>query len=123
MSESTTPKPTELKLHQKRHLLEVAFEDGQRFELSCELLRVYSPSAEVRGHGEGPGVLVTDKEDVNIKAIEPVGNYAVKLIFDDGHDTGLYSWNIFYDLGTKQEKYWSEYLERLKNAGISREME
>ncbi len=119
----TIVRPTEIKLHQKRRMLEVAFDDGQRFELPCELLRVYSPSAEVRGHGPGQEVLVTGKEGVNIKAIEPVGNYAVKLVFDDGHDSGLYSWDIFYDLGIRQEEYWREYLERLEQAGHARTVE
>lgn len=116
-------RPTEFKLHQKRRLLEVTFEDGKHFELPCELLRVYSPSAEVRGHGPGQEVLVYGKEDVNIKGVEPVGNYAVKLIFDDGHDSGLYSWDIFYDLGENQEQYWADYLARLKEAGYERRVD
>ena len=91
-----TPRPTEIKLHQKSRLLEVAFDDGQRFSLSCEYLRVFSPSAEVRGHGPGQEVLQVGKRDVEITAIEPVGSYAVKLVFSDGHDTGLYSWEYLH---------------------------
>ncbi|MDH5229477.1 MAG: DUF971 domain-containing protein [Gammaproteobacteria bacterium] len=112
--------PTEIKLHQKSHVLEVAFDDGQRFNLSCEYLRVYSPSAEVRGHGPGQEVLQLGKEDVNIERIEPVGTYAIKPVFDDGHDTGIYSWETLYDLGTNQASYWQEYLQRLQTAGYSR---
>ena len=110
-------RPTEIKLHQASRFLEVAFEDGARFELPCEYLRVFSPSAEVRGHGHGTATLVTGKENVNITAIEPVGNYAVRLVFDDGHATGLYSWNIFHDLGVNQEINWQDYLRRLAEAG------
>ena len=113
--------PTEIKLHQASRVLEVAFEDGARFELPCEYLRVFSPSAEVRGHGPGTATLVTGKENVNITAIEPVGNYAVRLVFDDGHSTGLYSWNILYDLGQDQESQWQDYLRRLAEAGHSRQ--
>jgi DUF971 family protein len=114
-------RPTEIKLHQTSRLLEVAFEDGARFTLPCEYLRVFSPSAEVRGHGPGTATLVTGKENVNITAIEPVGNYAVRLVFDDGHSTGLYSWNILYDLGQDQESQWQDYLRRLAEAGHSRQ--
>lgn len=123
MSEPHLLRPTDIKLHQKRRVLEIAFENGERFELPCELLRVYSPSAEVRGHGPGQEVLVTGKEDVNITAIEPVGNYAVKLVFDDGHDTGLYSWDVFYDLGKNQEQRWWAYLARLKASGYRRKID
>jgi DUF971 family protein len=115
-------RPTEIKLHQASRILEVAFEDGARFELPCEYLRVFSPSAEVRGHGPGTGTLVTGKEQVNITAIEPVGNYAVRLVFDDGHATGLYSWNIFHDLGVNQEINWQDYLRRLAEAGYQRQI-
>ena len=115
-------RPTEIKLHQASRLLEVAFEDGARFELPCEYLRVFSPSAEVRGHGPGTATLVTGKENVNITAIEPVGNYAVRLVFDDGHATGLYSWNIFHDLGVNQEINWQDYLHRLAEAGYQRQV-
>lgn len=96
------------------------FEDGKRFELPCEYLRVYSPSAEVKGHGKGQEILQTGKENVNISAIEPVGQYAVRLIFDDGHDTGLYSWKLLYSLGCDQDKNWRDYLQRLAKAGQQR---
>ncbi len=115
-------RPTEIKLHQASRILEVAFEDDTRFELPCEYLRVFSPSAEVRGHGPGTATLVTGKENVNITAIEPIGNYAVRLVFDDGHATGLYSWNIFHDLGVNQEINWQDYLRRLAEAGYQRQV-
>jgi DUF971 family protein len=114
------PRPTEIRLHQKSRLLEVVFDDGKAFRLPCEFLRVFSPSAEVRGHGPGQETLQTGKEDVGITAVEPVGNYAVKLVFSDGHDTGLFSWDYLYELGTHQEAMWGQYLERLKKAGIER---
>ncbi len=116
-----TPRPTEIKLHQKSRILEIAFDDGQRFSLPCEYLRVFSPSAEVRGHGPGQEVLQVGKRDVEIKEIEPVGNYAVKLAFSDGHDTGLYSWEYLHELGEKQESSWKSYLARLEAAGASRD--
>lgn len=116
-----TPRPTEIKLHQKSRLLEIAFDDGSRFSLPCEYLRVFSPSAEVRGHGPGQEVLQVGKRDVEIKEIEPVGNYAVKLVFSDGHDTGLYSWEYLHELGEKQESSWKSYLARLEAAGASRD--
>ncbi len=119
--ERKPPRPTEIKLHQKSRLLEIAFDDGKRFSLSCEYLRVFSPSAEVRGHGPGQEVLQVGKRDVEIKEIEPVGVYAVKLGFSDGHDTGLYSWEYLYELGEKQESSWKSYLARLEQAGASRE--
>lgn len=112
--------PTEIQLHQKSRILEIAFDDGERFELSCEYLRVYSPSAEVMGHGPGQEVLQIGKEDVNITAIEPVGNYAIKLVFDDNHDSGLYSWEHLYKLGKNQQEKWKEYLDRLEAAGHKR---
>ncbi|HEX9392788.1 MAG TPA: DUF971 domain-containing protein [Usitatibacteraceae bacterium] len=117
----TSPRPTEIKLHQKSRELEIAFDDGKQFRFSCEMLRVYSPSAEVRGHGPGQEVLQAGKKNVDIKAIEPVGSYAVKLVFSDGHDTGLYSWDFFYDLGLKQDSYWQSYLARMQQAGAKRE--
>ena len=117
----TSPRPTGITLHQKSRLLEISFDDGARFQLPCEYLRVYSPSAEVRGHGPGQEVLQTGKENVNISAIEPVGSYAVRLCFDDGHDSGLYSWKLLYELGAQHEGKWRDYLERLKQAGIERE--
>ncbi|MEX0732623.1 MAG: DUF971 domain-containing protein [Aquisalimonadaceae bacterium] len=114
------PTPTELKLHQASRILEVAFDDESRFSMPCEYLRVHSPSAEVRGHGPGQEVLQVNKEDVNISRIEPVGQYAVRLHFDDGHHTGLYSWDYLYELGENQEQYWQTYLDRLGKAGYSR---
>jgi DUF971 family protein len=113
-------KPTDIVLHQASRVLEVAFEDGARFRLPCEFLRVYSPSAEVRGHGPGQGTLPVGKERVNIAAIEPVGHYAVRLRFDDGHDTGLYSWGWLYHLGRDRERLWKEYLAKLEQAGHRR---
>jgi DUF971 family protein len=115
-----SPMPTEISLHQKSKTLEIAFEDGARFNLPCEYLRVYSPSAEVRGHGPGQGVLQVGKENVNIVQIEPVGNYAVCLHFDDEHNTGIYSWETLYDLGANYEKYWTDYLQALSEAGVTR---
>ncbi|MDD5241185.1 MAG: DUF971 domain-containing protein [Sulfuricella sp.] len=119
--DSKTPMPTEIKLHQKSRLLEMAFSDGKHFELPCEFLRVYSPSAEVRGHGPGQEVLQVGKKNVEITDIQPVGSYAVQLVFSDGHDSGLYSWDYLYDLGVGQEKLWQQYLARLDEAGASRE--
>jgi DUF971 family protein len=116
-----TPLPTEIKLHQLSRVLEISFADGKRFELPCEFLRVYSPSAEVRGHGPGQETLQTGKKNVEIKAVEPVGNYAVQLAFSDGHNTGIYSWDILYDYGVRRDAMWAQYLERLKAAGASRE--
>jgi DUF971 family protein len=115
-----TPNPTEISLHRKSRVLEVAFDDGSRFNLPCEYLRVCSPSAEVRGHGPGQETLQVGKESVNIVEVEPVGNYAVCLHFDDGHDTGIYSWETLYDLGRNYEPYWEAYLHALKDAGHER---
>lgn len=112
------PKPTNINLHQKSHVLEIEFEDGAAYKYTCEFLRVYSPSAEVAGHGPGQEVLQVGKENVNIKAIEPIGHYAVKLIFDDRHDSGLYSWEYLHKLGADYDKHWQDYLRRLKEAGI-----
>jgi DUF971 family protein len=112
-----TVRPTDIRLHQKSRILEIAFEDGRRFELSCEFLRVYSPSAEVRGHGPGQEVLQVGKENVNLTNIEPVGSYAVALHFDDGHNTGIYSWDLLYHLGVHQDELWRDYLARLAQAG------
>ena len=119
--DSKTPMPTEIKLHQKSRMLEIAFFDGQRFELPCEFLRVYSPSAEVRGHGHGQEVLQVGKKNVEITDVQPVGSYAVQLVFSDGHDSGLYSWDYLYDLGINQGVLWTKYLERMNEAGASRE--
>ena len=112
-----TKRPTEINLHKQSRVLEIAFEDGSRFHFPCEYLRVYSPSAEVRGHAPGQGTLQVGKEDVNITSIEPVGHYAVQLYFDDNHNTGIYSWQTLYDLGVNQEKYWQDYLRQLEEAG------
>ena len=113
-------RPTGIKLHQKSRLLEVSFDNGETFQLGCEYLRVYSPSAEVQGHGPGQQVLQYGKEAVNIIGIEPVGNYAIVLRFSDGHDTGIYSWDLLYELGTNQEQYWQSYLDRLQEVGYQR---
>ena len=110
-------RPTDLCLHQQTRILEVRFEDGAHFEMSCEYLRVFSPSAEVRGHGPGQETLQVGKEEVEIVDIVPVGNYAVKLVFSDGHDSGLYSWNVLYELGRDQAANWQQYLARLAAAG------
>ncbi len=118
-----TPHPTEIKLHQKSRLLEVTFNDGRQFSLPFELLRVYSPSAAVRGHGTGQEVLQTGKRNVDIVDLQPVGNYAVKPVFSDGHDTGIYSWDILYRLGDQQDALWQDYLARLENAGASRDID
>ena len=115
------PPPTEIKLHQKSRVLEIAFADGAAFRLPCEFLRVYSPSAEVRGHGPGQEVLQTGKKEVEITRIEPVGQYAVQLHFSDGHDTGIYSWDLLYDNGRRQDEMWRHYLKRMEEAGASRE--
>lgn len=115
-----SPQPESINLHQKSRILEITFSDGQNFELSCELLRVYSPSAEVKGHGPGQSVLQTGKENVSITRIEPVGHYAVKLIFDDGHETGLYSWAYLYELGENKDALWKDYLQGLSDAGHQR---
>jgi DUF971 family protein len=119
--DESTPAPTEIKLHQKSRLLEITFTDGKRFELPYELLRVYSPSAEVRGHGPGQEVLQVGKKDIDITQVEPVGSYAVQLVFSDGHDSGLYSWDYFYSLGMQQDEKWRHYLQRIKEAGATRE--
>jgi len=117
------PAPTEIVLHQKSRMLEIAFSDGKRFRLPCEFLRVYSPSAEVRGHGPGQEVLQVGKKDVEITELEPVGAYAVRPVFSDGHDTGIYSWDYLYTLGVNQDEMWRRYVERIDEAGASRERE
>ena len=114
------PTPTLIQLHQGSHLLEIHFDNHTECMLSCEFLRVYSPSAEVRGHGAGQEVLQLDKENVNITGIEPVGRYAIKLIFDDGHDTGLYSWDYLYYLAQHYESLWQDYVTKLTIAGHTR---
>jgi len=116
------PRPTDIVLHKQSRELEVTFEDGFNRRLACEYLRVYSPSAEVRGHGPGQEVLVFGKERVNIDRIDPVGNYAVRLVFDDGHDTGIYTWENLYMLAAQFEENWQSYLARLEEAGVQREV-
>jgi DUF971 family protein len=116
----SSPIPTEIILHSQRKVLEIAFDDGNRFQLPCEYLRVFSPSAEVRGHGPGEEKLQVGKEDVNITAIEQVGTYAIQPTFDDGHNTGIYAWDTLYDLGKNYLTYWQGYLDRLAEAGIER---
>jgi len=113
-------RPTDIRLHQKSRVLEVIFDNGAEFRLPCEFLRVHSPSAEVQGHGAGQETLQVGKESVNIKEIEPVGAYAVKLHFDDGHNTGLFSWEFLYRLGQNRDAMWQSYLQRLKDAGHER---
>ena len=108
--------PTEIKLRRRSRVLEVSFADGSRFELPFEYLRVHSPSAEVRGHGAGEGVLVLGKQNVGVRAVEPVGQYAVRLVFDDGHDTGLFTWKYLHELGSQREQKWAEYLARVARA-------
>jgi DUF971 family protein len=115
-----SPRPVDIRLHQASRLLEIKFDNDTECMLSCEFLRVYSPSAEVKGHGYGQEVLQIGKEDVNIVGIEPVGNYAVKLVFSDGHDTGLYSWDYLYELAKNYEALWLEYLGKLSVAGVKR---
>jgi len=117
---TATPKPTEISLHQKSRIMEISFEDGAHFEFSYEFLRVHSPSAEVQGHGPGQGVLQLAKEDVMINKVEPVGSYAIQPYFDDGHDTGIYSWETLYDMGKNKDRYWQEYLRKLEAAGHKR---
>lgn len=115
------PTPTDIVLHQRSRVLEVAFDDGSRFHLPCEYLRVESPSAEVQGHGPGQKVLVAGKRKVGIRAIEPVGHYGVLLHFDDGHDSGIYSWSTLYTLGHEQAQRSAAYLDALSAAGLSRD--
>lgn len=115
-----TRRPVEIRLHQKSRLLELVYETGERYTLGCEFLRVYSPSAEVKGHGPGQEILQVGKEEVEIQAIEAVGHYAIKLLFSDGHDTGIYDWQYLYHLGREHERLWQDYLTRLSNAGYQR---
>ena len=118
---TSTPIPTEIKLHQASRVLEIAFDDKRTFRLPYEYLRVYSPSAEVRGHGPGQEVLQVGKREVAIKEVEPVGRYAIRPSFSDGHDTGIYSWDYLYDLGERHEELWQRYLARMTAAGASRD--
>lgn len=116
-----TPIPTDIKLLQKTRVLEILFDNGEKFSLSCEYLRVFSPSAEVKGHGHGEGKLVSGKKNVNIINVELVGHYAIRLIFDDHHQSGIYSWDTLYDLSTHHVEYWKHYLQRLELVGASRD--
>jgi DUF971 family protein len=118
---SETPTPRALTVHSQSRVLEVSFSDGAEFRLPFELMRIYSPSAEVQGHGPGQEVLQTGKRDVELTALEPVGNYAVQPTFSDGHDTGIYSWDYLYFLGAQQEQLWADYERRLKDAGVERD--
>jgi DUF971 family protein len=118
---SLSPSPSNVVLHTASRVLEIAFDDGASFRLPFEFLRVYSPSAEVRGHGPGQETLQVGKRDVTISALDPVGHYAIKPTYSDGHDSGIYSWDYLYELGTNQEQLWAEYLQRLEAAGASRE--
>ena len=118
-----TPIPTEIKLHQQSRLMEISFDNGASFKLPYEYLRVHSPSAEVRGHGPGQETLQTGKRDVVIDAVEAVGNYAIRPMFSDGHDSGLFSWDTLYELGRDYERNWQDYLARLEAAGASRDVD
>ncbi|MEM7430637.1 MAG: DUF971 domain-containing protein [Pseudomonadota bacterium] len=112
--------PSEIRLRTQSKILVVSYEDGAEFQFPAEYLRVHSPSAEVKGHGPGQETLQVGKENVGIKGIEPIGQYAVRLVFDDGHNTGLYSWQYLHELGTKMAENWQRYLDRLRDAGYSR---
>ncbi len=115
------PWPSEVRLKSKEKVLEIDFDDGQTFSLPAEFLRIQSPSAEMRGHGSGPGKLIGGRRHVGILKVEPVGNYAVQIAFDDLHDTGIYSWDYLYELGSRQDELWRHYLDRLEKEGLSRE--
>ena len=121
MRERAEPWPVEIRVHRAERRLEIDFDDGSSFSLPAELLRVESPSAEVQGHGPRQKVTVAGKKEVGIVAVEPVGNYAVRIVFDDGHDTGIYSWSYLYRLGRDQAEIWASYLEALERQGLSRE--
>jgi DUF971 family protein len=114
----TDPRPTDIKLRTRSRVLEIAFDDGTRFELPFEYLRVYSPSAEVRGHGPGQEALQLGKHGVGVRSVDPFGNYAVRIAFDDGHDTGLYTWGYLHELGRTRAEKWQQYLDRLTKLGI-----
>jgi len=118
-----TPIPSEIKLHQKSRRLELIYEGGEAYTLDFEYLRVYTPSAEARGHGPGQETLQTGKRQVVIERIEPVGTYALRLVFSDGHDSGLYSWDMLYNLGKHHDQLWAEYLEQIEKQGLSRDID
>lgn len=116
-----TPTPTDITVHQQSRLLEIAFSDGKAFKLPFELMRVYSPSAEVQGHGPGQETLQTGKRDVGLQEIEPIGNYAIKPVFTDGHESGIFSWDYLYFLGSQQDELWKRYTAKLSEAGLERD--
>jgi DUF971 family protein len=116
-----SPTPTALTVHAQSHILEVAFSDGAEFKIPFELMRVYSPSAEVQGHGPGQEILQTGKREVDVVELEPIGNYAVKPVFSDGHESGIFSWDYLYYLGSEQSRLWDDYLRRLQAAGAERD--
>ncbi len=116
-----TPQPTVITVHQRSRVLEVGFDDGQRFRIPFELMRIYSPSAEVQGHGPGQEVLQTGKREVGLQALQPVGNYAVQPVFSDGHESGIFSWDYLYHLGSRQAELWAQYEERLAKKGVARD--
>ena len=116
-----TPQPTVITVHQRSRVLEVGFDDGQRFHIPFELMRIYSPSAEVQGHGPGQEVLQTGKREVGLQALQPVGNYAVQPVFSDGHESGIFSWDYLYHLGSRQAELWAQYEERLAKKGVARD--
>ncbi len=120
-ADAPTPHPTDVRLHQSSRALEITFSDGRTFRMPYEFLRVYSPSAEVRGHGPRQEVLQVGKRDVGIKEVEAVGHYAIRPTFTDGHDSGIYSWEYLYELGSRQDELWQRYLARMQAAGASRE--
>lgn len=117
----STPNPVDIILHQKSRILEISFDDGASFRLPCEYLRVYSPSAEVKGHGPGQEMLQVGKEAVTIESIRPIGNYGISPKFSDGHDSGIYTWEYLYELGQHQKAFWADYLKRLEAAGHRRQ--
>ena len=116
-----SPTPTDITVHQQSKLLEISFSDGASFKLPFELMRVYSPSAEVQGHGPGQETLQTGKRHVGLQELEPIGNYAIKPVFSDGHESGIFSWEYLYFLGSQQEQLWQRYLARLEEAGLERD--
>ena len=118
-----TPIPSEIKLHQKSRRLELIYENGENYSLDFEYLRVYTPSAEARGHGVGQETLQTGKRDVDVERLEPVGTYALRLVFSDGHDSGLYSWDLLYNLGKHHDELWQEYLNQIETQGMSRDID
>lgn len=118
-----TPIPSEIKLHQKSRLLELTYPNGESYSLGFEFLRVYTPSAEARGHAPGQEILQTGKRNIDIVRIEPVGTYALRLVFSDGHDSGLYSWDLFYNFGKHHDELWQAYLDQLAAQGLSRDID